>query len=158
MSAGATIRPATSAEDFEIARRLVEEYGASLGVDLSFQDFAREISTFPGEYVPPAGALLVGEIDGAIAGCVAVRPFEPPTIAELKRLYVRPSRRGHGLGRALTESALESARRAGYRRVRLDTLPGMEAARQIYRDMGFREIAAYRHNPITGTTFLEYHL
>jgi GNAT superfamily N-acetyltransferase len=129
-----------------------------LGIDLSFQDFAHEISTFPGAYASPGGAILLAEVDGVIEGCVALRPFEPPAIAELKRLYVRPSGRGHGLGRALTTRALEAARSAGYRRVRLDTLPGMSAARELYRQMGFREIAAYRHNPVPGTSFLEYEL
>ena len=67
-------------------------------------------------------------------------------------------RRERPLGRALTARALETARNAGYRRVRLDTLPGMSAARELYRQMGFREIAAYRHNPVPGTSFLEYEL
>ena len=76
----------------------------------------------------------------------------------MKRLYLRPAARGHGLGRSLAEAALAEARRLGYRRLRLDTLPGMEAAQGIYRELGFREIAAYRANPVPGARFLEIDL
>ena len=151
------IRPVASNRDVELARSLIREYAESLGVDLSFQDFAAEIADLPGAYVPPKGALLLGELDGVVEGCVALRPSDGAA-AELKRLYVRPAGRGHGLGRALTMQALGIAHRAGYRTVRLDTLPGMAEARALYRDLGFREIPSYRHNPIAGTAFLEYDL
>jgi len=105
--------------------------------------------------VPPAGALLIAEIHAEAVGCVAVRPLEPPLIAELKRLYVRPTGRGSGTGLALTQAALEMARAIGYARVRLDTLPSMTAARHLYARLSFREIPAYRHNPISGTAYLE---
>ena len=91
-------------------------------------------------------------------GCVAVRPLEPPGTAELKRLYVDPSQRGTGLGLALTRAALDFAARAGYRRVRLDTLPTMAPALRLYSALGFREIHAYRYNPVEGTKYLELDL
>lgn len=152
------IRPISSPADFTIARTLFEEYGASLGVDLAFQDFATELATLPGAYVPPAGALLLAELDGEVVGCVALRPLEPPLVAELKRLYVRAAGRGHGLGSALTRAALDQARAAGYRRIRLDTLPGMTQAQTLYRQLGFRDIPPYRYNPVPGTRFMELDL
>jgi ribosomal protein S18 acetylase RimI-like enzyme len=124
-------------------------------VDLGFQDFAQELASLPGTYAPPAGALLVAEIANTEVGCVGLRPLEPPSIAELKRLYVRPAGRGRGVGRALTEVALAAARAIGYQRVRLDTLPTMTEARRLYAHLGFREIPPYRHNPVAGTTYLE---
>ena len=152
------VRRAESAADVAVARALFEEYARSLAVDLAFQDFVHELATLPGAYVPPGGVLLLAEVGGEVLGCVALRPFEPPAVAELKRLYVRPAGRGHGLGRALTLAALEHARAAGYRRVRLDTLPEMTRARQLYRELGFRDIAPYRHNPVPGTSYLEREL
>ena len=151
------IRPVESPADVEVARSLIQEYADSLGVDLSFQDFAAEISGLPGAYAGPRGALLLGEVDGVVQGCVALRA-DNELIAELKRLYVRPAGRGHGLGRKLATHALGIAHRAGFRKVRLDTLPGMTEAQALYRTLGFREIPAYRHNPVPGTVFLEYDL
>jgi putative acetyltransferase len=150
------IRPIGSEADLTTARALFTEYAASLKIDLAFQDFATELSTLPGAYLPPAGALLLAELEGKVVGCVALRPLEPPQTAELKRLYVRPAGRGHGLGMALTLAALEHARGAGYRWVRLDTLPGMSEAQALYRRLGFREIPPYRHNPVPGTMFMEF--
>ena len=149
------IRRVGSPDDLAIARSLFREYAESLGSHLCFQDFEIEVATLPGAYGPPSGALLLASRDGAAAGCVALRPLEPPAVAELKRLYVRPSARRAGLGEALTEAALELARTAGYDRIRLDTLPTMAAAQSLYRRLGFREVAPYRLNPLPGVLHME---
>ena len=138
-------------------RVLFREYAASLDVDLGFQGFEEELAGLPGAYARPGGRLLLATAGDEAAGCVAIRPLDGG-IAELKRLYVRPRFRGSGLGRRLAERAIAEARAAGYRRIRLDTLPAMAGARRLYGDMGFVEIPAYRHNPVPGSAFLELHL
>jgi ribosomal protein S18 acetylase RimI-like enzyme len=148
------VREAKGGEDLAAVRELFLEYGAGLGIDLSFQDFESEVASLPGDYQPPTGALLLAELDGCPVGCVAMRPWNGEA-AEMKRLFVRPAGRGTGAGRALAGAVIERARRAGYRSMRLDTLPTMTAARRLYESLGFREIAPYRFNPIPGTTFLE---
>lgn len=153
-----TIRATASPDDVATARALFVEYAASVSVDLCFQDFETELAELPGAYAPPAGGLLFAEHEGQVVGCVALRPLDPPSVAEMKRLYVRPPGRGQGAGRALTEAVLTLARRIGYDRVRLDTLPEMQDAQALYRRMGFRKIAPYRHNPTPGTVFMEFDL
>jgi putative acetyltransferase len=148
---------AEGAGDLALVRRLFAEYAASLEVDLAFQGFAEELAGLPGAYAGPAGGLLLGFDGEEPAGCVAFRSLEPG-VSEMKRLYVRPSARGAGWGRRLAERAVNEARAAGYERMRLDTLPSMRAALALYIGMGFREIPAYRHNPVAGARFLELDL
>jgi ribosomal protein S18 acetylase RimI-like enzyme len=158
------IVPVHRPEDVVAARELFLEYAQGLGIDLSFQGFDDEVRDLPGAYAPPQGCLLLALAEAGSPvetrrplGCVAVRRLDAET-AEMKRLYLRPAARGLGLGRTLAEAALAEARRLGYRRLRLDTLPGMEAAQALYRDLGFREIPAYRANPVPGARFLEIEL
>jgi carbonic anhydrase len=108
-------------------------------------------------YGPPVGALLLSEIDADPAGSVAVRNLDAAT-CELKRLYVRPTHRGHNLGRLLAEAALEVARALGYARIRLDTLPEMQPAQRLYESLGFHDIPAYYGEPIEGQRFMEAQL
>ena len=148
------IRPASSSDDLTRARELFQEYAGSLPFDLSFQDFQRELAGLPGAYAPPAGEILLALEGGEAAGCVALRALGPG-VCEMKRLYVRGAHRGSGLGRRLVEAILHAARERGYRRMRLDTVPGMEAAIALYRACGFREIDPYRPNPIPGAMYME---
>jgi len=133
---------------------LFEEYAAALSIDLCFQNFAQELATLPQMYGPPSGALLLAEVDATPAGCVAVRNLDAAT-CELKRLYVRPTHRGHNLGRHLAEAALETARALGYQRIRLDTLPEMQPAQRLYESLGFHDIPPYYGDPIQGQRFME---
>lgn len=150
------IVPATH-DELDAVRALLRDYAAALGIDLGFQGFDDELAELPGAYAPPDGALLVARCESEVAGCVGVRALGRG-VCEMKRLYVQPSRRGHGLGRELAEAAIVEARRLGYGAMRLDTLPGMESAQALYELLGFREVAPYTVNPVPGTRFLELSL
>lgn len=148
---------ATSAEQIATARMLFKEYEASLGIELTFQGFAREVAELPGAYAPPAGRLFLATDGTEPAGCVALRPLGDG-VCEMKRLYVRPTARGARLGRRLTETVIREARAIGYSCMRLDTLPSMKEAFALYQTLGFREIPPYCENPIVGTHFMELDL
>ena len=139
-------------------RELFLEYEQSLGVKLCFQNFEQELAGLPGHYAPPDGRLLLAEYEGELAGCVALRKWEAG-ICEMKRLYLRPSFRGKGLGRTIAEKIIAEARNIGYQCMRLDTIePVMKDAVEMYRKLGFREIAPYRSNPIAGAMYMELQL
>lgn len=153
-----TLLNPSSAAEMEAVRDIFREYADSLDVDLAFQDFESELAQLPGDYAAPRGHLLLAVVEGAIAGCCALRPLDAadyPNASEMKRLYVRKAFRGFGLGRELAEAMLDQARRAGYACVLLDTLDGMESARALYTDLGFEEIPPYYHNPIAGSHYLK---
>jgi GNAT superfamily N-acetyltransferase len=148
------IRPVEEGADLDAARDLFLEYARSLPFGLDFQDFDAELESLPGAYAAPRGRILLAWAGSVAAGCVALRPIDGGC-CEMKRMYLRPQFRGTGLGRALAEAILAEARSIGYRTMRLDTVPGMDAALALYRSLGFAPIPPYRHNPIPGAIFLE---
>ena len=151
-----TIESVLTPEQVEQTRGLFREYAQALGFDLCFQGFEQELAGLPGDYAPPKGRLFIA-VDGGPAGCVALREFEPG-VAEMKRLYVRSTFRGQGIGRALTARVIAEARAAGYHAVRLDTVPWMREAIALYESLGFQDIEPYRPNPIPGARYMELNL
>lgn len=149
-----TIEPVETPEQVATVRTLFQEYAASVGFDLGFQQFDDELAALPGDYAPPAGRLLLAAEGEQAAGCVALHALGD-NVAEMKRLYIRPAFRGRGVGRMLAAAVIAEAQRIGYRALRLDTVPTMQAAIGLYESLGFRPIAPYRYNPIVGTIYLE---
>ena len=148
-----TIHPAHTPRDIDTARRLFSAYQAQLGIDLCFQGFAAELAQLPGAYAPPRGCLLLAWNAQQAVGCVALRPLDARR-CEMKRLFVQPSARGLGAGRALVQHIVRQAQALGYAELLLDTLPGMAAAQALYREFGFRDVVPYGHNPLPGVRFL----
>ncbi len=151
----------TSPSELAQVREIFLEYAQQLGVDLCFQGFDEELAQLPGDYAEPRGIIKLALLDGQLAGCCALRPLDSadyPNAAEMKRLYVRKAFRRFGLGRQLAEAVLDVARMEGYYCVLLDTLDDMEAARALYEDLGFEEVAPYYHNPLAGAHYLKVDL
>jgi GNAT superfamily N-acetyltransferase len=157
--------PTSSSDDFEIvaarsrielisAAALLRAYAKSLPVDLAPQGFTQELESLPGVYAPPKGELLLAKRGDHVLGCIALKPLEPPRTAEIKRLFVRPQARGKGVGKALIEAILKTARQLGYGEIKLDTLPEMEGAIALYKANGFVPIPPYGSHPYPGLVTL----
>lgn len=150
------IEPVNNQEDLTDTINLFRIYAQSLGIDLQFQDFDNEMSSMPGKYSPPTGALyLARNNEGQAVGCVGLRPLSIPNHCEMKRLYVDPKGRGMGVGKALAEKVIAEATRLGYEAMVLDTLESMESARALYKSLGFVETEAYYETPLENTHFLK---
>ena len=145
---------AQTAAELDAVRELFDEYQRGLGVDLGFQGFAEELATLPGRYAPPGGRLLLA-LDGThAAGCVALRALEED-VCEMKRLFVRPAYRGHGLGYQLATQIVNEATALGYSLMRLDTLDTLDSAMRMYATMGFQRRMPYYANPLSGVVYWE---
>jgi len=147
------VRDAIFPQDRDQLLAIWREFVASPRVSLAFQNNEAEFATLPGKYAMPHGRILLAEQDHRIVGCVAYRPIDA-TICEMKRLYVRPSARGLGLGRILIHRLIGAARSAGYREMRLDVLAEFTAAQRLYADFGFTPADPVSDNPLPGTRFL----
>lgn len=153
-----SITSVRSEQDLKDATTLFYEYTKWLDHDLTFQNFDAEMAGMPGKYAPPGGDLFLARGSGGNAvGCVAVRPLTN-TICEMKRLWVTDTAKGTGLGKSLVVAAVDTGKRLGYCKMRLDTLPRMTAAVNMYRSLGFVDIEPYYETPIAGTHFLELDL
>jgi len=102
-------------------------------------------------------AFFVTRHDAAAAGCGGIQLFGSD-YGEIKRMYVAPDHRGHGVARALLERVIEEAQRRNYDTLRLGTLSSMHAAQTLYTSAGFREIEPYRAVEFGDTLFYELSL
>ena len=146
----ARLRDASAPADLDAVRTLFAEYARGVDEPCCFAGFERELADLPQGYL----VLFLSQEEGVPAGCVGLRELDRGT-AELKRLYVRPAFRGHGIGRALAEAVIAAARAGGYGRIVLDSLPKMHAARAPYRSLDFRETAPYLAQPTPGASCFE---
>ncbi len=152
------LREVTSKKDFDTASLLFREYAEQLGIDLSFQNFDKEIQELRSQYIRPDGSLFIAwDREHNAMGCIAIRKLEE-SICELKRMYVKPTYRVLGIGQKLLAKTLETAKALGYQKMRLDTLASMEPALALYTKAGFYEIEAYRYNPVEGAKYFEISL
>ena len=120
---------AESQDHWRQARQFVEEYAASLNVDLSFQDFKYEVENLETGYAGPLGSFywLRGQRLFGLHSTTAVqRRYRRDQASD-----VAPAGRGHGVGRCLVEGVVAKARQIGYTRLVIDTLPSMKEAQKL---------------------------
>ena len=146
--------PARNTIELTSAAALFRAYAKSLPVDLAPQGFSEELRSLPGSYAPPTGELLLAKRGDHVLGVIGLKAHEPPKVAEIKRLFVRPQARRIGVGKALITAILKTASQCGYREVKLDTLPQMGEAIALYTSFGFLPVPAYGSHPYPGLVTL----
>jgi putative acetyltransferase len=161
------VSTATPEATLSQARELLLEYGRFVvsqpgGARFCFGSLESEADHLPRSYNEQGGGCLLAKVRHHPVGFVAWRAL-PPTVApdawEMKRLWVRPSGRGLGLGLALARAVLNRAAAAHRKAVYLDTVPtAMSAAHALYLSLGFTPCAPYNDNPIDGIAHLVKYL
>lgn len=152
-----TIQRCSTDAEYTAAVRITRDYIDWLEMDLAFQAIDEELSSFPSMYGPPHGVFLLARQGNELAGGVGLRMLSPG-VCEMKRLFVYERFKGLGLGRRLCAQIIEEAKTLGYRKMRLDTLGHMVAAKSLYDSFGFKEIEPYRFNPDPTAKYMELHV
>jgi len=133
-------KEALSKAQLTTVRGLFVEYAKWLNYRTCFDSFEKELDGLPGEYGPPDGRLLLAYFEDRPAGCVALRKVKDG-ICEMRRLWVREKYRGQNIGWNLAEEIIKQARKMGYKKMILETMPLMERAISIYQILGFKRTA-----------------
>ena len=141
-----TIAQAEKPEDLDALRDLVRAYvrWAMAEIENSdnpevFAGLETELAALPGRYGPPGGCLALARLDGVPAGCVAF--FDRGNaVMEIKRMFVAPAARGHGIGGRMLEHLLTEGQAMGHRRAILWTHHSMHSAHAVYEGAGFRKV------------------
>lgn len=126
-------------------------------VYLTQQSFDDELKHLEVKYGSPDGRLYLAAVDGKAAGCVALRRMNEQR-CELKRLYVRPPFRGHGLARMMASRIIGDAREIGYSSILLDTQPELFEALALYESLGFYVTERYNDSLLPDTIYMRLDL
>ena len=138
-----TIRPSTPTDDPTLATII-----ATAMAEFGIPPAATDPHSIHREYSAANAIYYVAERDAEILGGAGIVPIDCaiPATCELRKMYLSPAARGHGVGTALLEHCLQFARDQGYGHCYLETLPRMAAARKLYERFGF----AARSDALTG--------
>jgi len=134
------------AEYFEFLRTDVDTDVDDLDEVVPMAGFREEMAGLPGKYAPPDGRLLLAELDGQAAGCVAFYKLDEAT-CEVKRLWARPQFRRMKVGRALMETLVAEARSAGFATILLSSADVLKEAHGLYYSLGFQPTEPFFEMP-----------
>jgi GNAT superfamily N-acetyltransferase len=140
-------------EDTQHAGVIIREYlewlnervQGDYGIEFDVESMVASDLSDSEKFHPPNGRFYLVQYKGDVAGVGCLKKLEEG-VGEIQRMYVLPSFRGRGLGRALVNRLIEDARSIGYQRLKLESLEFLEAAHSLYRSVGFHEIDPYADN------------
>ena len=134
---------------------LFQQYVIELNEDLCFQHWDEEMDNPLFKYGPPQGSLVLGYWNNIPVGCIALQPIKEEGVCEMKRMFVQPDFRKHGIGDQLVKIILEDAVQLGYSKMVLDTLTRLDSAVRLYEKHGFINTSAYYANPLPNVIYME---
>lgn len=143
-----------TADQFNDAINLFQEYANSLNISLAFQNFDEELNIINSMYGSPTGCLLLVYDNELPIACAAYRKIGED-VCELKRMYIKSDYRRNGVGQEIMNILCTRAKLNGYKLMRLDTLDTMIPAIKLYSNNGFYTIDAYYHYPNEGVVYME---
>ena len=128
---------------FPAAYRIVTEYYEAASV------VARETEAeFRRYYFSGRSGFWLARLNNQVVGCIALRELaDPPRSGEIKRMYVQPAHRRHGIAKTLLDALESFAKNAGYGWLYLDSAPGMDTAINFYQRHGYVSCDRYNDNP-----------
>lgn len=146
----AQVRRVVDGPDVVTVKAIVEDYSdwvrsvlmRDFGISVDDQVGAQALFSDLATVLKPPGRLYLATLDGEPVGTAGLKQIDAG-VGEIKRMYVLPSARGHGVGRMLMERLMSDAGTDGYSTLRLETMNWMTDAVALYRRFGFRETPAY---------------
>lgn len=141
--------------ELEMVKHLFQQYIAELNEDLCFQHWDEEVDNPLLKYGPPHGSLVLAFWNHKPVGCIALKPLKEEGVCEMKRMYVYPAYRKHGIGERLVQMILQDAIQLGYSKMVLDTLTRLTSAISLYEKHGFVNTSAYYANPLPNVVYME---
>ena len=145
---------AASQKKFDDGIELFKQYANAINFDAGFKNFQSELASLNTHYSVPDGCLLLAYKNNEAIGCIAVRKKQQG-IAELKRFYVKPDFRKFKIGARLLEAAIENAKQLGFQYLRLEVIPTLTKAKELYLSFGFYSIEPYQAVALEGTAYME---
>lgn len=149
------INPITdkSLGDFAV---LIKGYFSEFNIEPEFYRHDQDVTAPMKFYSPPRGGIWLAKLpkNKNAIGMAAVRPLANRT-CELKRLYVVPEARNHGIGQALLDQVMAFAEEQEYREILLSTSPVQKPAIGLYEKNDFSYCARYNDDNRAGL-FMSY--
>ena len=124
---------------------------------LTIQNYDDELKDLSQKYGLPDGRLYLAYWNGEVAGSIALRKIDDEN-CELKRMYIKPAFRRNGIAKTLVNQLIADAREIGYRYMLLDTLPFLQTAIRMYKNIGFYEIERYNNSPMDTSIYMKFDL
>lgn len=131
------------ADNDPIICTIIKSVGAEFGaIGDGFGPSDDEVLAMSQHYVAEnRSGYWVATLGGKIVGGGGIAPFNSSdSICELKKLFLLPESRGHGLGKALATQCLAFAKQQGFTHCYLDTLSNMSTAVRLYESLGFEHL------------------